>query len=170
MNSRESLSVGEVVGVHGIRGTLKVYSHSGDIADFAQGSSLVLKGRKGDERICTIAWCKPHGRHFLLAVAEIDSPEQAGAAVGSELFASRADLAPLEDDTYYWEDIIGLAVFSGEILLGRLVSIIPTPGNDVYVVADEKTGEEVMVPAIKSVIERIDLETGTMRVNLPDFL
>lgn len=170
MNSRESLSVGKVVGVHGIRGTLRVYSHSGDIAEFAKGNSLFLKGQKGDERICTIAWCKPHGRHFLLAVAEINTPEQAEAAVGSELFVSRSDLPALEADTYYWEDIVGLAVFAQGTLLGRVVSIITTPGNDVYVVADVKTGEEIMIPAIKSVIEQIDLAAGTMQVILPDTL
>ncbi|MFZ5564436.1 MAG: ribosome maturation factor RimM [Thermodesulfobacteriota bacterium] len=168
MNRRESLSVGKVVGVHGIRGTLRIYSHSGDIADFEQGARLVFKSPKGDERICTIAGCKPHGRHFLLDVAEIRGRDQAEAAVGADLLVSRADLPDLETDTYYWDDIIGLSVFDGDVPLGRVVSIIPTPGNDVYVVADAGTGREVMVPAVKSVIRQIDLGAGTMRVRLPD--
>jgi len=170
MDRSESLCVGRIVGVHGIRGTLRVYSHSGDMAEFSQDNRLFLKGPRGDERVCTIEWCKPHGRHFLLGAADIESREQAQAVVGYELFVLRADLPPLASDTYYREDIIGLTVFDGPTLLGRVVSIFATPSNDVYVVADAKTGEETMLPAIKSIIEQIDLEAGAMRVHLPEML
>lgn len=170
MNSSEFLCVGKIVGIHGIRGTVRVYSHSGDIAEFSQGNTLFLRAPKGDERVFTIEWCKPHGRHFLLGALELDSREQAAAVVGYDLFALRASLPPLEDDTYYWEDLIGLAVFDQKTLLGRITSIIPTPGNDVYVVTDADTGKETMVPALKSVVGHIDLAAGTMEVTLPEFL
>jgi 16S rRNA processing protein RimM len=57
-------------------------------------------------------------------------------------------------------------------MLGRVVSVIPTPGNDVYVVRGEGCGQprETLVPAVGDVILGIDLEGGTMTVDLPEGL
>ncbi|OQX63655.1 MAG: 16S rRNA processing protein RimM [Desulfococcus sp. 4484_241] len=167
MERREHLSAGKIVGAHGIRGNVKVYSYSGNITDFGQGNTIIVKG-KGDERSCTISWCKPHGRHFLLALEEITTRDQAEAVAGCEIFVMRSDLPELEADTYYWDDIIGLDVFEHETRIGSVRSIIATPGNDVYVVFDEKTGKEILIPAIGSVIEKIDLDLGRMWVKLPE--
>ena len=75
----------------------------------------------------------------------------------------------MEKDSYFWFDLIGMAVFTttGEYL-GRLESIIETGSNDVYVVQDGK--EEVLVPALESVVVDVDIEANRMQVELPEGL
>jgi len=108
-----------------------------------------------------------------LSLREIESRTQAEALVGSKLFIEKKSLPKPEDGGYYWFDIIGLSVFTvkGEYI-GRVASIMPTGSNDVYIVKNSAGGrqEEMLIPALSSVVVSIDLEKKTMRVDLPEGL
>jgi len=52
--------------------------------------------------------------------------------------------------------------------LGKLVTVIPTKGNDVFVVQSEKY--EYLIPALKTVVIQIDLENRRIVVRLPEGL
>jgi 16S rRNA processing protein RimM len=72
-----------------------------------------------------------------------------------------AELPPLDEDEYYWQDILGMRVVSetGEDM-GTVREIVPTGSNDVYVV--RKEAQEFLIPATKDVIMSIDMEVRTM--------
>ena len=55
----------------------------------------------------------------------------------------------------------------GEVL-GILADVYPTKGNDVWIVRSEK--REYLIPALKSVILKVDLETHQIMVRLPEGL
>ena len=75
----------------------------------------------------------------------------------------------LEEGDYYWFDLIGLDVFGiDQKYLGRLESIIQTGSNDVYVVKKDDT--EILIPALESVVQKIDLKNRRMQVDLPEGL
>jgi 16S rRNA processing protein RimM len=83
-----------------------------------------------------------------------------------------AEAIPLEEGEYFEHQIIGLDVStaSGEHL-GRVVEIIYTGANEVYVV--QSTGADrrrILVPAIEGVVLEVDLEAGQLIVELPDGL
>jgi 16S rRNA processing protein RimM len=63
---------------------------------------------------------------------------------------------------YFWHQIVGLRVFdqTGEDL-GKVTEVMRLPAHDVYV------AERAMVPAVKDIVKKIDLESGTMTVDLP---
>jgi 16S rRNA processing protein RimM len=53
--------------------------------------------------------------------------------------------------------------------LGKLVEILETGANDVYVVRDD-SGKEILLPAIPSVILDLDMAQRSLRVHLLDGL
>ena len=82
-------------------------------------------------------------------------------------------MPPLEDDTYYWIDLIGMAVFGpDDEYLGHITEIITTGANDVYVVKtpDDYQVKEILLPAISSVIIEVDMAAKRMCVVLPEGL
>jgi len=163
------LLVGKVVGVHGVRGNLKVHSYAESLSVFESSSTIRIGTKDGRRGSYAIEWAKPHKRIVLLSLREITTIDQAKGLIGAELFIDRATLPALETGTYYWFDIIGLAVYTlDRVYLGRVESIIPTGGNDVYVV--KKDGVEVLVPALASVVRDVDVEAKTMRIDLPEDL
>ena len=169
MGGNALLSVGKIVGTHGIKGDLKVFPYAESIDLFDPGRELVLS-REG-EPIATfrIASARPHKRVVLLALEGIASIEAAKEWTGCELCIDKASLPQPEDGGYYWHEIVGLEAFTlDNRRLGRVEAIIPTGSNDVYVVRDGE--KEVLIPAIDSVVVDIDLKEKVLRVDVPDGL
>ena len=173
MEKNGFIPVGKVIGVHGLNGTTKVYSYAESLSVFEPNSSILLTSAGGGREIYYINWVKPHSRGILLGLKEITNRDQAQKLVGSEILIERIRLPELENGAFYWCDIIGLTVFSSDReYLGRVASIIATGSNDVYVVKDPDNSKdnEILIPAIESVVQEIDLERQTMRVDLPEGL
>ena len=165
--------MGRVVGVHGIRGSLKVHSYAESMSIYKAEEGIRLALPDGSVRTMTIQWVKPHGRVLLMTLDEVADRSQAESLIGSELFVDKACLPDLEEDTYYWFDLVGLRVYNtAGTLLGRLEEVIPTPGNDIYVVKGRQNGQprEMLIPATGDVVLKIDLEGKTMIVDPPEGL
>ena len=165
--------VGRVVAAHGIRGNLKVSSYAESLSVYETKGGLQVALPDGSVRPMTVRWVQPHGRHLLLNLDRVTDRNQAERLIGSELFADKSCLPILEEDNYYWFDLVGLHVYDTTgILLGRLEGVIPTPGNDIYVVKGTQDGQvkELLIPAIGNVVLKIDLEGRTMIVDPPEGL
>lgn len=168
MKKGEHLLIGKIVGVQGIKGDLKVFSHAESPQVFEPGKYIRVRG-PSDETEYVIRSARPHKKGIILSLEGVDDRKQAETLIGFEIYIPWEDLPELEEGTYYWADLIGLSVYTtGEEYLGRVASIIPTGSNDVYVVRDR--GRESLIPALASVVIAVDLENGTMRVNLPEGL
>ena len=164
--------MGKIVGVHGIKGAVKVYSYAESASSFKPGSSVMLTA--GDvEKTFTVAWVKPHHKTVLVGFEGITNRDRAEELVGLELFIARNSLETLEEGVYYWSDIIGLAVYTVEDeYLGCVTSILQTGSNDVYVVKNKQAKDtaEILVPALEWVVREIDVDQKKMRVDLPEGL
>jgi len=161
--------IGKIVGVHGLKGTLKVLSYVESMSFFKTGSSIRVINQNGIESIYTLKWVKPHKRGLLFQIEDVNDCDMAQPLIGSMLHIDREALPVIADGTYYWVDLIGLSVVTSDnICIGRVESIFPTGSNDVLVVKDN--GNEILVPALESVIREVDLENGTLVVDLPEGL
>ena len=169
MEENAFLTVGEVVGTHGVKGTLKVYSFAESTDVFASGGNVQLQTRQGEVQNYTIRWVKPHKKILLVSLKEVRRRETADMLIGSQLLIPKDDLPDLDDSEFYWYELLGLSVYDEERgYLGTISSIIQTGSNDVYVVED--ADQEVLVPALASVVTDVSLEDGRMTVKLPDGL
>ena len=174
LNGRDDLVlVGRVVGAHGIRGSLKVHSYAESLSVYEVGEGILVAHPDGSVRTMTVQWVQPHGRGLLMTLEAVTDRSQAESLTGSELFVDKARLPALEEDIYYWFDLVGLSVFNTTgILLGRIEEVIPTPGNDIYVVRGKQNGQprELLIPATGDVVLKVDLEGGNMIVDPPEGL
>ncbi len=169
MKENELLVIGKIFGVHGLKGTLKVYSYAESLSVFKPDDFIVVRNSKTQDKILEIKWVKPHTRNILLSFKEVNSLEMAEALVGSELFIKKTALPKLKNGIYYWSDIIGLCVYTiDKKFIGCIESIIHTGSNDVYVVKDNDN--EILIPALESVVKKINIKQKTMEVELPEGL
>lgn len=157
------------MGVHGVKGTLKIHSYAESLDIFRPGAMISVSTTDGRQKDYEIRWIKPHSRGALLALENISHRDQAMTLVGAHLQIEKPELPELETGSYYWHELIGLKVFTTENrYLGRLESIIETGANDVYAVKNDE--KEILIPALESVVQAIDIEANLMRVDLPDGL
>ncbi len=174
MTRNSLVAIGKIVGVHGLKGNLKVYSYAESIETYRSVTKLIIKYANGNDTCCRIAEIKTHKRQlFLLSLDGICTREQAQALTGCKLFIEHAKLPELEPGVYYWSDIIGLSVFTiTNKYLGQIESVMQTGANDVYVVKSDSDYpiKETLIPALESLVQSVDLRQRTMIVDLPEGL
>ncbi len=160
---RDLLPIGRVIRPHGLRGLVRIMSYSGSDEALAGGRTVYFKAVSGEMGKFTVSSAKVHKNHFLLEVAELQSIKKAEAYRGAEILAHKASFKR-EKDTYFWHELLGLTVYleTGDCL-GRIIRIIPTKANDIYVVKQGET--EVLIPAVIEVVKTVDLKNGKMTVS-----
>lgn len=117
-----------------------------------------------------VANAKAHGKKIILSLKDFTNINDVLHLVGREVYVQRDQLPVLDDDEFYWCDLLGLQVVTGEgETLGELVDIISTGSNDVYVVRGDG-GREILIPALDDVVLEVDPAAGRMTVSLPEGL
>lgn len=167
------VQLGKIIGAHGIRGAVKIYSYAESAESFTTQHSLIVQDPAGRQAAYDVLECRPHKQILRVTLKGVTTRDQAEALVGSGVYVTRDSLPSLEKDTYYWSDLIGMTVVNTEGNgLGRLSQIIQTGANDVYVVTstDDQGPAEILVPAIEQVIIEIDVDLNRMVVDLPEGL
>jgi len=156
---------GEIVKTRGLKGCLKAIS-SLESQNILDGLDFVyLESKSGQKSRYEISKIDPSGQFIFLELKGISDVDKARALVGCKLLLPRELLEVLPENEYYWQDVIGLDVYTIEGRhLGRVESIFPTGSNDVYVCRG--SGGELLIPSIADVIVRIDLENSRIIVKL----
>lgn len=162
------LAVGLIVGVHGLRGEVKIELYT-DFPERFQPDVQLLMGEELEPM--NIARARPHKGHMLVQFAEVRNRSQAEELRNRWLFVPEEQAVELDEGTFWVHDIIGLQVHTeaGE-LLGTVSDVIFTGANEVYVVQPHGSlnrGREILLPAIADVVQAVNLETETMVVQLP---
>ena len=159
------LEIGQIVNTFGIKGMVKVKPFTDNIKRFDKLKKVYIENKNGRKEY-EIEELKYHKEMVLIKFKGIENPEDANLLRESYLMVNRADEEPLEEGTYYIVDMIGLEVETEEgEKLGNLVDIFNTGSNDIYVVKNE-LGKQILLPAIKDVIKKIDMEKRKMTVHL----
>lgn len=104
---------------------------------------------------------RKQGNTYLLTLTR-SSEENSIISQGTLLKVPVKDVPPLDNDSYYYFQIEGLAVqTTGGQFLGIVDEIIQTGSNDVFVVKGEK---EYLIPFISNVVVDVDLKGGIITI------
>lgn len=164
----EYLSIGQIVNTHGIKGEVKVYPLTDDAARFDKLKDVYIES-KGEMTKYQVESAKHMKNTVILKLKGIDSMNDAEKLRQLYLKVGRWDAVRLPKDTFFVCDIIDSDVYDihGE-LLGQLKDVLQTGANDVYVV--KKDSKEILIPALKSVVKEINLQSKKIIVELPEGL
>ena len=75
----------------------------------------------------------------------------------------------MEEDEFYYHEIIGLDVYEGDQLIGQIKEILQPGANDVWVVA-RKGKRDLLLPYIPPVILKVDIPNGRVEVDIMEGL
>ncbi|MCC7452067.1 MAG: 16S rRNA processing protein RimM [Anaerolineae bacterium] len=165
------LILARILRPHGVRGDLSIQV----VTDFPERlndlDTVYLGLNPADSANLTayeVTWARRAKKdQWLLHLEGVDDRNEAEPLRNQYICVSLADAVPLEADEVYLFQVIGLNVQTsvGEAL-GRVMDVIETGANDVYVVRGEAYGE-ILLPAIPTVIRNIDPDAGVMIVDIP---
>lgn len=158
------IKIGQVVATHGTDAEVKVYPLTNDPKRFEDLEYVYLEKPGGSEKL-HIKSVRYHKNAILLKFEEIDDMDDAQDLKKLYLAIPEELLVPLSEDQYFIFQIIGLDVYEDEEYFGKIIDVIETGSNDVYVVKNEE--KQILIPALKSIVKKINLEEKTMLVELP---
>lgn len=170
---RRPIVLGRVHGLFGVRGWIKVYSHTRPIEAICDYRHWWV-GSADDRRRYRVVEARNQGRTLVAHLADAsDRPlpdrDAAAALLDLEIAVERADMPDPEPGEYYWCDLIGLRVATEEgVMLGQVTAMMETGANDVLVVQGDR--ERLIPMVLDECVKSIDLEAATMVVDWdPEF-
>ena len=149
------IEAGEIVTTHGVRGEVKV-----------------LTWLDSPELLCEFDRCRIGGKEYtmdsvrvqktcnLVKLSGVDTMEAAQAMRGKVIELYREDI---DEDVIFGAELIGVEVYEGEDLLGKITDVLDYPSSSVYVVSGK---HEYMIPAVNQFILSTDLDANRMQVKL----
>lgn len=161
--------VGEVAGVYGIKGWLRVRSFTDPPDRILDYGPWLVGGGDTEATPCRVRSGRRHGKGLIVSLAGIDDRDRAAALVGCEIRVTRDAFGDAGQGRYFWSDLEGLAVETDlGVSLGRVESLLETGANDVLVVTGERRRLIPFLP--EQVVKSVDLESGRVIVDWdPDF-
>lgn len=160
----EYFVIGKIVNTQGIKGEVRVMPSTDDINRFKKLKE-VLVCQKGKNETYKIESIRFHKQFVLIKFENVNTMNDAELLKNSEIKIHKDLAIPCGKDEYYISDLYGMKVISDEgEELGILQDIIVTGANDVYVVKNEES--EILIPAIKQCILKVDVANKIMEVHL----
>lgn len=165
----QSVLIGQIVNVHGIKGEVKVYPYTDDVEYLSKKLKKVYLDENLKEGFKTS--CRVQKGMLLMRISGIDSVEKAEALRNKYIYISDDTLDKLEEDNYYVKDLIGCDIIDikNDEILGKLDYIFNTGANDVYEVTTT-SNTKVYLPAIKQVIKKVDIKSRKIYVEIMEGL
>jgi 16S rRNA processing protein RimM len=157
------LVVGKLGRPHGTRGEILMQVYT-DFPERLQPGVTLYVGHQ--YRPLRLLKQRPHSKGMLVAFEGYQDRDEI-ATFRSQLVHVRASDRPvLQRGDYYHHQLLDLQVIDeADRPLGKISRILETGANDVIVVQD-RSGTEILIPAIDLVILEIDLDQKQVRVHL----
>jgi 16S rRNA processing protein RimM len=163
----ESICVGQVIGVQGVKGWIKVFSNTSPRENIVKYSPWKID--TGEKVMTVKVTGRLQGKNVIAQIAGIEDRELASDLIGSKIYIEPDQLPKLEKGEYYWADLIGMKVETLESEpLGTVETMIETGANDVMVLQGDR---ERLVPfVIDEIVREIDLVSRRVVVDWkPDY-
>lgn len=158
-------AVGLVERPRGLKGEIKVLPLTDFPQRFDPGAQVFIDG--APRKVERSNWQKGRVYLYINGIADRESAE---SLRGELIEVPEAERPRTSEPFWYLDEIEGLRVLDGEgTALGTIREVLQTGANDVYIV-DRGEQRDLLVPALRDVVLAVDLNAGTMTVDLPDGL
>ncbi|MBF9219920.1 ribosome maturation factor RimM [Hymenobacter ruricola] len=172
MTLDETYQLGYLLKTHGLRGHVAAHFDVDDVDDYLKLKKVYLALPAAPTKLVehNIEKVQPQsGNRVLLKLRGIDRIEEAEPLRGAQLYLPLAELPALDEDQFYFHDVIGFTVVDANLgELGTVENFYELPQQDML--AMRYQGHEVLIPVVDEIVTHADHEKKQVHVNLPDGL
>ena len=162
-----SILIGKIVNVHGIKGEVKIYTYTDDIKNLSKLKKMYFDKNMQDEH--KVLSSKIQNNMLIVKFEGIDDVDVSNKLRDTDVYTKKEEIK--QKDTYYIEDLISCEVIKleDESLIGKVAYVFSTGANDVLEI-DLVDGKKVYFPMIKDVIKNVDIENKKIFVSVMEGL
>lgn len=160
-----TMTIGEIVAPFSRFGEIKVRIETDTPERFLELEQVCIRTNSGKATLMEVETVRFHKGQALMKLRGVSSIDQAEQLRGSLVQVRQVDAVALSDNEFFVHDLIGCEVVTdSEHNLGRVTQVLHGRANDVYVVGRGK--EEILLPAIQQVVQRVDIGAKRIIVSL----
>lgn len=169
MSEQKITVVGKLGATYGIRGWLRLYSSTEQQESIFDYQPWFLKIKEQWQEVEVENW-RYHKNGLIVKLKGTDERESAQLLTNLEIGVDASVFPELEEDDFYWLDLIGCEVVNtAGYQMGVVTELMETGSNDVLVVKakskDAFGKQERLIPFLyEQVVKRVDLTTKTIEV------
>ncbi len=155
--------VGTVVNVHGIRGELKILPITNTPEYYLETDCFYIEK---NNYLCAYKTesVRFHKNQWIVKFVAILDRNDAEEHRGCRVLLEDSQLRPLEEDEYFYHQLVGCQVVDLEgTELGIVKELFDTGASDILVITGKKN--EFMVPSIPEFIKEIDVNKQVIRID-----
>lgn len=160
----EYFEIGQITNTHGLKGELKVRTFTKSKKRFEELKSILVDFN-GELKKYDIEKVRYQNEIVLLKLKGVDDIEEALNLKSNYIKIPRADAKENEEDEFFIADLIGCEVYENN-LIGIVTDVFTAGASDVYVIK-RKGEKDLLIPAIESVIKKIDVANKRIDVEIP---
>lgn len=162
---KDFVAIGYIVKTHGIKGDVKVIPLTDIPGRYTNLNNVYIYTRSGEKREYCIKSVREIRGGLIVSFTPSMSISGAEEVVGGYITVPETEVPGLGRDCYYHFEIIDMEVYTEDgRCLGKIVDILSTGSNDVYVVKDKD--RDYLIPAIHDVIKEVDVKGKRMVISL----
>jgi 16S rRNA processing protein RimM len=160
--------LGYVSKTHGTNGQIMVQLDVDDPQHYKKLESIFLE-IEGALIPFFIESQKLQGDKVIIKLEDIDSLPQAEELKGTSCYLPLHMLPVLNDDQFYYHEIIGFSVVDeNRTEIGTVKEVYNLPQQDLLAV--DHQGKEVLIPIVDDIVTKVNKKEKTIEVNLPEGL
>lgn len=165
MKSGNKILVGKISNPHGIKGWVKVISFTDPIENILSYKKLTISDNQTEKTYC-LEDSRIQGNKIVIKLEGVNNRDDADLLKNLQIEINRSDLPKLEENSYYWEDLVDFNVIDIKGMhVGKVDSLFRTGSNDVLVIINE-TKQRLLVPFImEEVIKYVDLDKELISID-----
>ncbi|GAA6163591.1 ribosome maturation factor RimM [Pelagimonas sp. KU-00592-HH] len=164
----EMVCVGAIAGAYGVRGEVRLKSFTAEaeaIADYAP-----LTTEDGTQSF-TLTITRAIKNGLAARLSGVSTKEEADALKGTQLFVPRDRLPDLDDDEFYYTDLVGLEVRdTGGTVLGHVKSVQNHGATDLLEIHGPGLKATVLLPFTREAVPTVDISGGRIIADPPEGL
>jgi 16S rRNA processing protein RimM len=158
--------LGRIVGVHGVRGEVKIESFTEPRLRIFDYQPWLLERNAGVVEEVRDVRGRAQGKGVIAALVGVGDRDCAASLIGTNIFVARAALPPVAEGEVYQSDLEGLEVVNLQgVSLGRVSHLFETGANPVLV-ARREDGRECLIPYVPEMyVQSVDLDARRIVVD-----
>jgi 16S rRNA processing protein RimM len=151
------VEIGVVGRPHSIRGEMRVFLHNPKSEHFGSLKTILIKVDV-EVRPYAVKNIRRASDHYLLALKDVTTREQAQQFKGGVVYVARNSLPEPDADEFYVDDLVGLEAWDGDELLGKISFSREAGGIEVVNVRGED--HEMEIPLVEDFVIELDIKGG----------
>lgn len=168
MTKDDCYLVGKLTKTHGLKGELAIWLDVDYPEEYEELDSLLIE-IKGELIPHFVEEIQIRANKSIIKFEDIDTIEAAQKIVNCDLYLPNDNLSELEDDQFYYHEIIDFDIIDeSKGKLGKVKAVYTSEAQDL--IAMDFQNQEVLIPVSDEIVKTIDREKKELYTNLPEGL